>query len=239
MRVRQLNDFGLAEFEAFIKKVRAGTELNIPSHLLEGEEYSDSIEIEVTVDAEKKFNSRYEIGVYLIEQFGDKPIQKYVGNVGFWSWFALLWFEQLCPTKNGKLKPSKAYYYVLSRSYNHRPRHSIYLTWQLVNRYGEDAQFMLCKEPSTRGEITEQMMARQDILSSEAAMKLASQLYFDPEKGSFKKGAAARKSAGCVSRYINWIQQIQLTFDIVSTTRDELAELLPREFDRFRESVPA
>ena len=162
-----------------------------------------------------------------------------MGDSGCWSWFALCWFAQLCPKKNGKMKPRKSYNYILSRSYNHRPRHAVYMTWQLVQRYGKDAEFMLCKEPSTRGEITEQMMARQEMLSSEATMRLARSLYFDPASGIFKRGAAARKSAGCVYRYINWIQQLQLTFDIFSTTKEELEELLPKEFDRFRKSAPS
>jgi len=96
---------------------------------------------------------------------------------------------------------------------------------------------MLCKEPSTRGEIIEQMMARQEIFASDAAMRLASSLYFDEERRSFKRGAAGRTSAGCVARYISWIQQLQLTFDIFSVTLEKLEELLPKEFDRFHKTV--
>lgn len=165
-------------------------------------------------------------------------MQRYMGDVGFWSWFSLLWFDQLCPVKkDGTRNPSREYNYILSRKYNHRPRHAIYMTWQLVDQYGADSRFMLSKEPSTRGEITEQMMARQEILSSDGVMRLASYLYFDMHSGTFKKGAASRTSAGCVNRYVAWLQQIQLTFDIFSISRDELAELLPPEFDRFR--IPA
>ena len=106
------------------------------------------------------------------------------------------------------------------------------MTWQLVDRYGEDARFMLSKL-TARGEIIEQMMARQEFLSSEGAVRLASYLYFDPQSGGFKKGSAARKSAGCIARYIAWLQQLQLTFDIFSTTDRELKQLLPAEFNRF------
>ena len=114
------------------------------------------------------------------------------------------------------------------------------MTWQLVQRYGIDSQFMLCKDPTTRGEITEQLLGRQDLLSSEAAIRLASALYFDPVQGTFKKGAAARKSPGCISRYIAWLQQVQLTFDIYSMSKEELAALLPKEFDRYRpDHMPA
>jgi len=232
--LKKLNEQGLHEFESFIKSLRAGNQQNIPLFLLESGEYAEALPFQIEVAGERQFKSRFEMGCYLVELFSGHNIQKYIGDRGFWSWFALLWFEQLCPLKNGKLKPSQPYNYILSTSYNHRPRHAIYMTWQLVNRYGNDAHFMLCKEMSTRGEITEQMMARQEILSSESAIRLANLLYFDAANKSFKKGSAARKSAGCVSRYISWIQQLQVTFDIHSIKTEDLEALLPKEFDRFR-----
>lgn len=234
MKVRKLNSYGIAEFSTFIESCRAGNLQNTPVYLLDDDRSSEPLDIELEVE-DKEFASRFEIGVYLQQVFGDHDIQPLIGDKGFWSWFALLWFDQLCPiSMDGKRNPSKEYNYILSPNYNHRPRHAIYMTWQLVDRYGDDARFMLSKEPSTRGELTEQMMARQEVLTSEGAMRLASQLYYDGNTGSFRRGAAARKSAGCVSRYVSWLQQLQVTYDIFSITKDELLGLLPSEFDKFR-----
>ncbi|WP_339670982.1 hypothetical protein [Dasania marina] len=235
MKVKRLNKYGVNEFLIFIENIRSGSKTNIPFYLLNDERSSESIEVDIDV-GDMKFKSRFEIGLYLAEIFGDKNIQALIGDQGFWSWFALLWFDQLCPEINGVRRASKEYNYVLSKNYNHRPRHAIYMTWQLVTRYNDDARFMLSKEPSIRGEITEQMMARQEILSSEGVMRLASTLYFDAKTGLFKKGAASRKSAGCVSRYVSWLQQLQVTFDIFSTTQKDLGLLLPQEFDRFKQT---
>ena len=221
------------KFTEFIERLRSGNEQNTPFHLLDDEDFSDPLGFKLEVAKDSEFATRYELGLHLVDLFKPVNIQPLIGDAGFWSWFALLWFDQLCSAKNGKRNPSKPYNYVLSRSYNHRPRHSIYMTWQLVDRYGEDSRFMLCKHPSSRGEITEQMMARQDYLTMNGVMRLASKLYYNPKTGLFKKGAASRKSAGCVSRYISLLQQLQLTFDIRSTTCDELQELLPSEFEQF------
>ncbi len=237
MIIRKLNEQGLSYFEQFIVHLRNGNETNNPAYLLTDPLYSEPVGLEVNVDPDRSFASRYAMGQYLVDCTINENLQPLMGDRGFWSWFALLWFDQLCPTKQRQRKPSQAYNYILSKNYNHRPRHAIYMTWQLVNRYGEAARFMLCKPMDTRGEITEQLMARQEILSSEGAMKLASSLYFDPEGGNFKRGAAARKSAGCVARYIAWLQQLQLTFDLYSISADDLAAMLPREFDRFRGQV--
>lgn len=237
MKVRKLNSDGLKKFEEFIERLRSGAEQNTPFYLLDDNSTSEELAPEINVDQAIEFASRYDLGNYLCDVFKGLEIQPLIGDSGFWSWFALLWFDQLCPSKKGVRNPSKAYNYILSRNYNHRPRHSIYMTWQLVDRYAEEVRFMLGKHPAIRGEITEQMMARQDFLSMMGVMRLASRLYYDPETGSFKKGAASRKSAGCVYRYIGLLQQLQLTFDISSTTCDDLHELLPSEFGRFLENT--
>jgi len=235
VKIRILNDDGMARFKEFIDSLRSGADQNTPAYLLTSDEYSIECELAIEIDADRVFDSRYEMGKYLADLFSSHNIGSVIGTQGFWSWIALLWFDQLCPIVAGKRKPSKDYNYILSRRYNHRPRHAIYMTWQLVDRYGSDSQFMLCKPMTMRGEITEQMMARQEILSSDGAVQLASRLYYDPASGGFKRGAAARKSAGCIARYISWLQQLQVTFDIFSTSANDLEDLLPREFSRFQQ----
>lgn len=232
MYARRLNDKGLEQFTIYIRDLRSGKTPVTPSYLLDADEWSENLDISVEVDI-PVFASRFELGCYLVDIFQEVDIQPYIGDSGFWSWFALLWFEQLCVKKADLLSPAREENYVLSEKYTNRPRHSIYMTWQLVNRYGDDVRFMLNKEPHTRGEITEQLMARQDILSSEGVMKLANTLYKDEETGSFKRGAGGRTSSGCVARYILVLQQLGRTFDIFSTTKEELAQLLPTEFNRF------
>jgi hypothetical protein len=233
MKVRRLTKSGLDDFSSFIEGLRNGNQSNTPLFLLETDEHSEAINLDLEV-GDQTFSSRYEMGVFLVSLFNGQDIQEYLGDMGFWSWFALLWFDQLCPEKNGVPKPSRAYNYILSAKYNHRPRHAIYMTWQLVNRYGPDAKFLLSKEMSTRGEITEQLMARQENLSSEGIMLLASKLYFDNETESFKKGAASRTGAGCVSRYLIWLEQLKLNYDVFMMQLGDLESLLPKEFERFR-----
>jgi hypothetical protein len=231
--IRKLNEQGLSDFERFIENLRNGEKLNTPSYLLEDPSTSQKIAGDIELDP-INFENRYELGVYLADKFKDIHLQEYMGDIGFWSGLALLWFDQLCPEKaNRSRKPSMVYNYILSENFNHRPRHAIFTTWQLVNRYKEDARFLLCKELPVRGELIEQMMARQYFMGCEGVMRAASKLYYDDENLAFKKGAAARKSAGCVYRFVTWLQQLELTYDLFSVERDDLINLMPTEFDRF------
>ncbi len=232
---RKLNEAGMAEFENFILELRSGGTASTPLYLLlenaTSEPIGKSLQLENTV-----FETRYELGEHLVEMLGADG-NRFLGDRGFWSSLALLWFDQLCPAKeDGSRKPSKEYNYVLSENYNHRPRHALFTTWQLVARYGEDAKFLLAGALPVRGELAEQLMARQYLLSCEGVIRTASQLYYDPERSTYKKGAAARKSAGCIARYISWMDQLKINYDLFSMSTEDFFSLMPAEFDRFRQA---
>jgi len=231
--IRALNSKGIEVFNDYIFRRRSKENVQPPYYALFDAEYSEEINVSIDIE-EIEFSSRYEIGTYLTDKFNLINIQPYLGHKGFWSWLALFWFDQLAPKKDSQHAPAKEYNYILSSNYNHRPRHAIFMTWQLVNQYGEDVRFMLSKAPSVRGELTEQLMARQEILSSNSAIGVASLLYYDTNTGSFKRGATGRKSAGCVARFVSWLQQVQRTYDIFSMSKEELSYLLPNEFEKFQ-----
>jgi hypothetical protein len=234
MLIRTLNDEGMALFQQYVITCRNGGSGAPPLWMLDDDRTSVSMLSSLEVE-DRPFTSRYEMGAYLADRLRDLDMQQHMGGKGFWSWLALFWFEQLCPANSAGLrKPSMPYNYILSSDYKHRYRHAIFITWQLVTRYGSAASFLLCNEMRSRGELIEQMMARQDILSLDGVMRLASSLYSDSSTGKFKRGAAARKSGGCVSRYVVWLQQLELTYDLYSISEAELEGLLPKEFERFR-----
>jgi len=233
MKIRKLNQHGINEFSRFISDLRNGGKQNTPTGLLTSDESSEPLDFELELDA-KAFASRYELGEYLTDKLASIDSQLIMGDIGLWSALALYWFDQLSPVKaDGIRKPAMVYNYVLSENYNHRPRHAIFTTWQLVSKYGEDARFLLSKELPVRGELIEQIMARQYYLGCEGVMKTASKLYYDPDNKTFKKGSAGRASAGCVYRFVSWLQQLEINYDLFSMKSSDLITLLPTEFDRF------
>ena len=234
MKMRKLNEQGLDEFGRFVQELRNGGKQNTLSGLLTSGETSLPLDFELDID-DITFANRYELGQYLTEKLEPVDGRFYVGDTGFWSALALYWFDQLCPVKtDGTRKPAMVYNYILSENYNHRPRHAIFTTWQLVSKYGEDARFLLSKELPVRGELIEQLMARQYYLGCEGVMKTASKLYYDTEHKTFKKGSAGRTSAGCVYRFVSWLQQLEINYDLFSMELDDLLQLMPVEFDRFK-----
>lgn len=234
-RIRRLNERGIEVFGMHIHELSQGNKLDTPIHILTDDRYSEAIEYELNVE-QRDFDTRYEMGGYLVEVLSEVNIQKLLGEQGIWSWLALYWFDQLCPAAaSGSRKPSKSYNYILSTNYNHRPRHAVYMTWLLVERYGEDSLFMLSKKLHERGELIEQLTARQYLIGCPGVISAASTLYFDPKKSTFKRGSTSQKRKGNMRRFISYLQQLDLTYDLGTISGDSLVGMLPGEYSSFIE----
>jgi hypothetical protein len=62
---------------------------------------------------------------------------------------------------------------------------------------------------------------------------MASKLYYDPDKKSFKLGAGSKIKGG-PRRLASILNQLDMTYYLYGMTSDEIIALLPKEFDRFR-----
>lgn len=231
----RLNELGMEKFSAYIRDLRSNPEVETPLFLLENPETSAPSGINADFE-NRKFQSRYECGEYIASILAGVDTRDIQDDAGFWSALALLWFDQLCKVdKKGNKKPAMVYHYVLdTQDYRYNYRHAIRMSWMLANRYGENSRFLLSKDMTVRGEIIEQFMGRQDFYSCDSVFHTANKLYFDKDANIFKKGAASRTGAGCISRYINWLQQVSQNFDLHLISSDKLYEMLPGEFNKFK-----
>ena len=233
-QARRLNVQGLDAFHRYIQDLADGAKLDTPDHLLTDPRYSEAVGIDIEVEL-REFQTRFELGTYLTDILKEAPVQTLMGDAGFWTWLALYWFEQLCPQQeNGKRKPSKPYNYILSSNYNHRPRHALFTTWMLVNLYGDTALFLLSKAPHERGELIEQLAARQYLISCQGVIETAKELYYDPQRKTFKRGATSQKRQGNIRRFISYLQQLDLTYDLGTLASEALLDMLPDEYSAFK-----
>ena len=230
--IRRLNDEGLNTFEKYINERVCNKNPASVNFLLEDERFSESLVLDIKIE-NRAFETRYDMGQYLTEIFGLIDMQPFLGDRGIWSWIALFWFDQLCLPN---AKPSKPYNYILSSNYNHRPRHAIFTTWMLVNRYKERSRFLLSKAPDKRGELIEQLAARQHLINCKGVMLAADRLYSDNKQKTFKKGSTSRTRRGNVDRFIKYLQQLELTYDLGTITEDALTSMLPDEYSAFLNS---
>jgi len=233
MELRRLSDSGIVRFQAYIDGLRSGHATPPPVEILNSEELTDSVTPRVRV-GDQPFASRYELGVYLVDALAALDQQRISRDIGMWSWLALFYFEQLCPRQSdGQRSLRENYTYILSQDFRHYPRHAIRTTYYFVQQYGSQARFMFSKPLHERGEIAEQLVARQELAGCPAVFEAASRLYDDPDRRTFKSGAAG-VGKGSIRRFVRVLQQFQMTYDLFSMSASDLLRLLPSEFDRFR-----
>lgn len=234
MKCYKLNERGIAEFNNFIQQLSCDQTIPIPSQLLTDQNMVDALPFHLELTQES-FDSRYEMGDYLVGLLAPYDVQSLLGDRGFWSWLALYWFKDLCPIdQDGLPKPRDHVNYILHPHPWKQPRHAIRTSYQLVRKYGEDSRFLLCNPMSTRGDLTEQLSTRQFYIECEGVVRAASILYYDASKKWFKKRSASNKRGGDVRRYVRFLRQIELTYDLYTLEAEQLLDLLPDEFDEFQ-----
>lgn len=234
--LRRLNDQGLDEFTRWLAQGGHGS---VPIQYLTDPRTSEPLPTQIRVD-QRLFGSRFEFGEYLgelLEPLGPSLVSH---DRGLWTWLAILWFEQLCPSnQNGNRTIREHYRYVLSKSYRNYYRHLVRTPWQIVRDHGRNARFLLLSPSNpphplqVGGEILEQFASRQGILRSRRIIDEASRLYSDPSTGKPRTGAAGA-GRGSARRLALVMQQFRLTFDPESMQPGSLIALLPKEFDRWK-----
>ncbi len=249
--VRVLNDAGIAQVRAYLATLRAGQSGAVPFGLLSdpstSEEILPSVDIERTPRG-KTFADRYGFGVYLRDRLAPLVARNISLDYRLWTWLALYYFDQLCPADAADARAVFAdEAYVLDRrfSFDGYYRHLVRTPWLVVSEHGERSRVLLIPAStgganplSKRGEIIEQLAARQTILGSPSIIEGAYRMYFDEEKGKPKRGSGG-SGGGSPRRLGLIVQQLELTYDLRACSADEVLTLLPKEFDKFKKSGSA
>lgn len=236
--VRRLNSAGITAFSEYLKSAREDSTITPPSHLLTDPSFSEQIEEEVLVEIPSSPNA-YALGSYLVKALDPLDRRVIAYDHGLWSWLSLYYFDLLCPAKNGVRDVLEDAVYVLAEKYDHKRyyRHLLRTSWLAVKEHGEAAKVLLTTK-GKRSEIFEQLASRQAIFGNATVIAGAYKLYFDPVAGAPKRGAGS-KGGGSPRRLVTFIQQIDLTYDLRDCTADQFLQLLPNEFDKFKNAARA
>jgi hypothetical protein len=93
---------------------------------------------------------------------------------------------------------------------------------------------MLSGPLHVHGEAAEQLGAYQDVITCAPLIAAIGSLVWDVERGKLKRGFGG-SGPGSARRVQVVAKQFSLTYDLHSMRPEQILDLLPREFDRFRE----
>lgn len=235
---RKLNDNGLAEFKLWILSGGLG---ELPLHLLDSPDHSTSTDYRFSTEL-PEFEDRFEFGKHLVELLDHIPSVEIEQDIHFWSTLALLWFDSICTTTaSGKRIVQEMARYILKLNW-HDYRHLVRTPWKMVRLHDAHSKFLLVTARrdlnplSVTNETLEQIGSRQTLIRNKQVIRLLSRLYYDSEKDQlklrlFSKGGGTPHRTGIV------VRQLALTYDLEQMSEQAIYDILPREFDRWKEGV--
>ena len=231
---------GLQVARNYLHAIRTSGWMPLPSGLLSDHTYSQPVEPEVYVES-RPFANRREAGQYLEERLEPLGTVRVAGNAYLWSWLGIFYLEQMVQDKTRRSGEYTERAYLVdpqsnaTREYSH---HRLMMAYDIWTQHREDAWFMLNEPVVSLGQFTLRLVSAPEVFRSEGVVPLAHTLYADKASGKLRARALgqtrAEASAGSLPRLVDVLNQLSLTYDVYGMTAEQLLDLLPPEFDRFK-----
>jgi len=229
--LRAFNDFGIAEFRSQLLRIQSGEVQSIAEGLCHDDTLAIPIAPSVSIER-RLFASKLEAAEYLYTKVQGATDAFY--NAGLWSWLSAFYFDSVSPIeRGGQRKPRATYRHILQsgRNWRHSHRHLLAGPVRTYAFHKERAQLLLSGPVHKMGDFVEQLCSRQEIAGNRGLIEAATTLYWDERLASPKRGAAPNKhKPGTLRRFVDVIQQFELTYDLYSMSGEEILSLLPAEF---------
>ncbi len=233
-----LNNAGIQEFRAFLASIRANPHsVSPPMSLLRDAATSERITPPVAIE-DAVLRTRLEAAVHINSLFSQLDAvrrAKYEACSGLWAWLSLYYFDQVKGVSRNRLGVGEDARYVLEAGrgiYRHLLRTS-YLTYRIFRGDPRKAMVVLHQPLNQPGELVEQLAASQGLLAIPAVVEAYGRLYYSIKDGHPRDGAGG-SGTGSPRRFVTFINQIDLTFDLGAMTADTIIEILPSQFDKFK-----
>lgn len=237
--LRRLNEIGIAKFADFLSEAKeVDGALQAPVELLADEKSSESIQAAPPVES-RIFPDRMAAGEYFYNLFSGIASANLAKEAGVWAWLSLFNFDQLCkPEKEGRKRPTELARWLPLESSRRYYRHLLagpYLIYRAFRDFPNGARIILCQPLHTPGEFVGQLASRQEFVRNKAVIEAATLLYFDDDSGSPKPGSSPNKhKPGTLRRFVDMINQFDITWDLYSMSGEDLVRMLPSEFDLYK-----
>ena len=235
MQLRLLNENGLIRWrETLEESRRLGQPVwKIPRGLLTDERASSAAPVTVEVP-ERSFATAWEAAECLARVLSPVPAALLEsadgrGNPGLWGWLTLFYFDTLCPSV-----PNALYRYIPETTGSTAGlryyRHLLAGPYRLYQQLGEHARPALESPPWEHNTLYLALENHFDLIQNPGLAEAMNVLYTDRATGRMRRGATRADAPGSLPRFFHVLAQLELTYDLLGMTADDLLELLPGEF---------
>ncbi len=246
VRLHKFTPEGLDLASEVLDSVRRGESSSF-AELLERPRYSYPFHPYVDVEI-RDFPTRREVGASLSASFSDAGVddRSIIEDHDTWSWLAM----RCIAPKNGGDKvdlgqtANMAYVFDPKREAGQnlaraKWRNFMRLSYEIYARHGEGAWLMLNERPRSLSQFTMRIAQAQILFRATGIVHLVHMLYADRSTGRLKPNSMAQQRStatpGSLPRLIDVLNQLYMNYDVYGMEAERLIELLPSEFDKFRQ----
>lgn len=233
--VRGLRQEGLRLFREYLQRLREGSRDAPPREILTRADTSAPLDLELRIEPVAPAD-HFGMAQYLTERLRPLALATREDDPHLWSWLSLYYFDLVCPLRsNGSRIPGRDYRHIPQRGFRYAHRHLLAGPFVAYGIYGDRSRFMLRAPLHRESMIFHELCSRQSFISNPAVIEAAGLLYYDSRRGVLRRRAAgSREEPGGLYRFVNVIQQLDLTYDLYSLAARDILGLLPGEFDRWQ-----
>lgn len=177
-----------------------------------------------------------EMAEQILDSLGEAKLHDHVTNDGLWTWLTFVLRDVLFKRDSvGNLiaGEDRRWFPAKPNDYKDANRHMVRMPVVLLNRFGDNADHMLCGPPSEVPKIRYELTRSRGMMN-EVFQCVARTLYFDDRLGKLKPGVSGIKGGGTAYRLAQVYKQLDITWEIEDLEPDEFMRILPIEFDRFK-----
>tara|TARA_Y100000588_G_scaffold394294_1_gene513997 strand:- start:2216 stop:3034 length:819 start_codon:yes stop_codon:yes gene_type:complete len=260
--IRRFNKIGLDQFKVIIERRRRGENVDVDNTLLLSQQTTTQVDPTIDIDYSRTFGDRLECAEYIWKLLEEKWENEWEHDVGLWTWFAALYFEQFSPTPK---KTNRQEHYILSigewGAGSIKPLAYRHCVWGPVltlrnPKLKHLSEFIILgtkgkgRGMHEMGDAVEQTLSTGKIIRSTTALKTIEELYVDKKNRTAKKGFASapklkklkgggysKVGAGGIRRLHLVFSRLKLTYNVELLDSDEVLDLCGPEFSASKWNV--
>lgn len=235
--VGRFNEKGLEAFSSLLQNP-LNEVLDEIQNLVQNSDYVLKISQDLTVNV---VQNRLELAKSLHALFQSNPnLRNFEIDQGLWSWLAAAWMPTLFENSPRSAKIGERARWILDKQKTRYYRHLLAGPYFIYKHHFPNPEKALCILGGSviiPGELVGQIAASSDIAYSVGA-EVATLLYVDQKTGKPKKGSGGSGPGSPRRLTAAYLNQIDLTIDYRGMTAEQILEVLPKEFDVFKQLVP-
>ncbi len=240
--LRRFNDEGIAAFRRYLHQLRENPSLQPPFQLLDDTALTNAVS-GVGQLTRPGFSTKRQAAVYLQRLLAPIDSRGLFKDVGLWTWLALFFFDDVCPSNRGKRQAADVAHYIFDAgNYRRYYKHLLAMPTQVLQLAPHHNRLFLDMPLPVLGQVMERMAARLYLMRIPCVPEVLDTLYFDVPRGKQKRNVAnpnQRARAGdLANRFPIRIRQLQKTYDVYSLGASDLIRVLGAEFSRWVETSP-